>query len=258
MKIAWLGSMLFHVVLAGGLFWVAIDRPVVSESGPIGLVTVALIDGPFETRVASGPVLTAPTVASPHLKPAPAEAPQHDSAPILQARADAVAEPMPADQLSSEPAEAVSVSGAAASSVPDKGTVIDAVTPALMETAAAGSAKRPPAGGTDVGAAADPWPAYYAAVRNAVERVQRYPFSARLAGLEARVAVNFFIAADGAAGQIRLTEPSRFPVLNEAAVETIRRVARFPVPPLRENQSGVRITVPLEFTLHVNKERQPK
>jgi protein TonB len=257
MKTAWLGSMLFHVALAGGLFWVAIDRPVVSEGGPIGPVTVALIDGPFEIPMASGPVLPVP-VASPRLKPAPAEAPQHDSAPIHQARADAVAEPMPAKPLSSEPVEAVSVSGAVASSVPDNGTVIDAVTPASMEMAAAGSVDRPPTGGTDVGAAADPWPAYYAAVRHAVERVQRYPFSARLAGLEARVAVNFFIAADGAAGQIRLTEPSRFPVLNEAAVETIRRVARFPAPPLRENQSGVRITVPLEFTLHINKEKQPE
>ncbi len=105
-----------------------------------------------------------------------------------------------------------------------------------------------------VATTADPWPAYYAAVRDAVERVKRYPFSARLAGLEDRVAVNFFIAADGAADQIRLTEPSRFPILNDAAMETIRRVARFPAPPLRDSQSGVRVTVPLEFTLHLHKE----
>jgi protein TonB len=147
--------------------------------------------------------------------------------------------------------------------MPAAATTVETIGATPESGADAGSPERAPAGGTvATTTAADPWPAYFAAVRDAVERAKYYPFSARLAGLEDRVAVDFFIATDGAAEQIRLIEPSRFPVLNDAAVETIRRVARFPAPPLRDNQSasggGVRVTVPLEFTLHTHKETQPE
>jgi len=95
-------------------------------------------------------------------------------------------------------------------------------------------------------------------VRAAVERAKHYPFSARMAGLEDRVTVAFSIMADGEAEQIRVTGPSRFPVLNNAAIDTIRRAGRFPAPPLRDNQSGVRVTVPLEFALHPHGEALPQ
>jgi protein TonB len=235
MKTAWLGSLCFHLTLAGGLLWVAMDRPI-SEPGPARAVTVALVEAPAES-----PTTVTAAVPVPTSRPARAE-PNHvmpnrpESNPIQSVSAEPVT-----DTASVEPDGAPPVPASApATSTSETDTVADAMAAS-------------PAGGA-VDALSDPWPAYYAAVRDAVERVKRYPFSARLSGLEDRVAVNFFIAADGAAREIRLTEPSRFPILNDAALDTIRRVARFPSPPLRESQSGVRVTVPLEFTLHTHQE----
>jgi len=237
MKTAWLGSLFFHLTLTGGLLWVAMDRPM-SERSPVRAVTVALVEAPAES-----PTMVTAAVPVPASSPARAEPNRvipnrPESHPIQAASAQSVM-----DTASVEPDGAPPVpTSAPAPSTSETYTVADAMAAA-------------PVGGT-VDASSDPWPAYYAAVRDAVERVKRYPFSARLSGLEDRVAVNFFIAADGAAREIRLTEPSRFPILNDAALDTIRRVARFPSPPLRESQSGVRVTVPLEFTLHNHQEAQ--
>jgi protein TonB len=245
MKTAWFGSMAFHLALAGGLLWVAVDRPPARQIGLVGAVTVALVDASAVTFEAGAPASMAPSVEPLRAKPNRVMAPRHDSPQIQPVRAESVIE-----AASSEPtAEPPDLS-----STPTAVTTVEPIGATPANGADAGSTETASAGGTVV--SADPWPAYFAAVRDAVERVKHYPFSARLAGLEDHVAVNFFIAADGAADQIRLTEPSRFPVLNDAAVDTIRRVTRFPAPPLRDSQSGVRVTVPLEFTLHNHQEAQ--
>jgi len=255
MKTAWMGSLLVHATLAVGLLWLAIDHPAVNEIGPISAVTVALVNAPAE---APAEAIEAGAPASPVATAASARV-NHDRTAARRLKVAPV-QPLPTEATAgaalSEPTGDAPVStGMPSSSAPAVTATTESVGAGLTGTTSAGPAAAAPAGG-DNAAPADPWPAYFAAVRTAVERAKHYPFSARLAGLEDRVAVNFLIAADGAAEQIHVTGPSRFPVLNDAAVETIRRAARFPAPPLRDSQSGVRVTVPLEFSLHNHQEAQ--
>ncbi len=107
-----------------------------------------------------------------------------------------------------------------------------------------------PAEAASPAVADDAWAEFYAAVRAAIERAKRYPPSARLMGQEDRVVVGFRIALDGRADGLRVVEPSRFPILNQAAIETVERVSNFPHPPADAASTGVRVQVPMVFALH--------
>jgi periplasmic protein TonB len=253
MRLAWFGSIAAHAALAGGLLWLATDRPPVAQIGSIGAVTVSLVDGPAESPGAGAPASAAPSRTPPRVEPPQVTAARHDSSPIQPGRTETVVQPVPyaPTEASSGPVSAPSMPEVAATD-----DAVGGVSTKPGETGDAGSVAAASANGAAAGET-DPWPAYYAAVQAAMQRVQQYPFSARLAGLEDRVKVSFRITSNGSAEQIHLIEFSRFPVLNDAALDTVRRAARFPAPPLRDRQSGVRVTVPLEFTLHHQKEASP-
>jgi len=95
----------------------------------------------------------------------------------------------------------------------------------------------------------DAWAEFYAAVRSAIERAKRYPPSARRAGQEDRVTISFLILSDGQAEELEVVAPSQYPILNRAAVETVQRVVRFPIPPASADRTA-RVIVPLVFALH--------
>jgi periplasmic protein TonB len=268
MRLAWLGSIAVHAALASGLLWLTMDRPVVAQFGSGGAVTIELVDGPAEPTEAGATVSPAQSPTTPRIEPKPVGTTQ-DNAPSIQLAGSNVtiqpASPEPVQTVpnpSSPPSTPMLTASKPLSATASSSVIVfarDDGGPGAVEMGEAedaGSTEAAPSGGAVAGEA-DPWPAYYAAVQAAVQRVQHYPFSARLAGLEDRVKVGFRIVADGSAEQIHVTESSRFPVLNEAAVDTVRRAARFPAPPLRDGQSGVRVTVPLEFTLHHQEEVAP-
>jgi protein TonB len=267
MKTAWLESVLFHLALAGSLFWLTTAHPVFHEAPSAGALTVALV-GATETT------MKADTSAPPHSPAAPAHRvpvktarPRRPTPPVQPPHADTVTASASSEPITAEPLSVTESPSPSDVTAPDGAPASDTVEPVASPTDAvdtgrgtrdAGSAEpREGAGGT-VTAEADPWPAYFAGVRDVVERAKHYPFSARLAGLEDHVTIAFSIKANGEAEQIRVTVPSRFPVLNNAAVDTIRRAGRFPAPPLRDHQSGVRVTVPLEFALHPHEEASPQ
>lgn len=268
MKPAWFGSIVAHLALVGGLFWHAMDPPVVAPFGSGGAVTIVLVDDPAGPPAAGATVSPAPSQTTPRIEPKPVGTPQDHAPSVQPAGTNVTIEP-----ASPEPVQPVPTPSSLPSSqmLTSSMPLSSAASPSVMELArdagGAGAAETGEAvdqesreaasSGGAVAGESDPWPAYYAAVQAAVQRVQRYPFSARLSGLEDRVKVVFRITADGSAEQIHVTESSRFPVLNEAAVNTVRRAARFPAPPLRDGQTGVRVTVPLEFTLHNQEEVSP-
>jgi len=269
MKLAGFGSLMVHLGLVGGLLWLAMDRPPVVQIGSVGAVTIVLVDGSAEPPAAAGASASPePSHTPPRIAPKQVGASQDNASPIQLAGTDVTVEPALPEPVqappnpSSPPSSQMLTSSmllSAAASTPVIAFARNAGGAGVTETGEAddaGSTEAAPSGGAVIGET-DLWPAYYAAVQAAVQRVQHYPFSARLAGLEDRVKVGFRITADGSAEQIHVTESSRFPVLNEAAVDTVRRAARFPAPPLRDGQSGVRVTVPLEFTLHHQEEVSP-
>jgi protein TonB len=266
------GSIITHLALVGGLLWHATDRPVVAQFGSGGAVTILLVDGPAEPPAAGATVSPAPSPTLSRIESKQVGAFQDNVPSIPPAGSSVTVDPASPEPVRTVPNPLPLLSSPPSSqmlttSMPMSAAVTTSVMAFARDAGGAGVGETGQAvdlGSTEsaspdgaVAGEADPWPAYYAAVQAAVQRVQRYPFSARLAGLEDHVTVMFRITSDGSAEQIHVTEPSRFPVLNEAAVNTVRRAARFPAPPLRDGQSGARVTVPLEFTLHHQEEVSP-
>jgi len=85
-------------------------------------------------------------------------------------------------------------------------------------------------------------------VRNRLEEAKRYPWLARIQGQEGTVRVQFMIDSTGEALEIRLLESSRSKILDQEAVETVKRAGRFTGLPDSWNKK-VRIDVPLVFQL---------
>jgi len=81
-------------------------------------------------------------------------------------------------------------------------------------------------------------------IRELITRRLVYPPLARRMNWSGKVVLAFTIAEDGSASAIRITETSGFTVLDKSAIETIRRVAPFPKPPVRTE-----IVVPINFRM---------
>ncbi len=102
-----------------------------------------------------------------------------------------------------------------------------------------------PSGG-EVAAAPQVGPRF--AIGSAGNPLPRYPTAARRRGLEGRVVLRVFVAADGRARSVSVRAGSPHPILDEAAVETLRRWRFEPA-----RQAGVPVAawidVPITFRL---------
>lgn len=78
-----------------------------------------------------------------------------------------------------------------------------------------------------------------------LRRALRYPREARRERLRGEVRVAFTVSRNGAVGAIRVVRSSGSPILDQAAVETVRRAAPFPAIP--DGRSSWPFTVPLAF-----------
>jgi protein TonB len=65
-------------------------------------------------------------------------------------------------------------------------------------------------------------------IRNKIEGARYYPPEARRQRLEGKSSVSFEIAEDGSVSNLAITRSSGNPLLDDAALETIRRAAPFP------------------------------
>jgi protein TonB len=102
-----------------------------------------------------------------------------------------------------------------------------------------------PGGAGGIGAEYGP---YLTALRQRIQQSVRYPPSARRRGLAGTVSVEILILANGAIGEVTLLESSTHPVLDEAALDTIRTLPRVPLPadlPARP----LRVRVPVVFQM---------
>lgn len=89
---------------------------------------------------------------------------------------------------------------------------------------------------------------YLARLREKIEAARRYPERARRMGQEGRVMVRFIVRGGGEIERVDLAEPSSFPLLNRAAVETIRSLSSLPpLPP--EFGARMEVTLPLVYRL---------
>ncbi len=81
-------------------------------------------------------------------------------------------------------------------------------------------------------------------IKDGIQQQVIYPRQAKMMGWEGRVVLSFTICADGRVEGISIVESSGFAVLDKKAVETIRKAAPFPSPPV-----PAELTIPIVFDL---------
>ncbi|MGE0501848.1 MAG: TonB family protein [Rhizobiaceae bacterium] len=86
---------------------------------------------------------------------------------------------------------------------------------------------------------------YPGKVVSKLRRALRYPAEARAKRLKGEVQVAFTVSANGSVGGIRVVRSSGSPVLDKAAIDTVRRAAPFPAIP--DGRANWPFTVPLAF-----------
>ncbi len=91
---------------------------------------------------------------------------------------------------------------------------------------------------------------YRRLVYASIERNKQYPAIARKLGHEGEVAVSFLLARDGSLKSASVSSSSGFFELDEAALEAVRAVGKFPAFPGLLQQENLRFAVRLAFELH--------
>lgn len=74
---------------------------------------------------------------------------------------------------------------------------------------------------------------HFAYIRAIINKQVTYPGRARREGWSGKVRVSFVIQEDGSVTDIRILGSSGYEILDQSAVEAIRRAAPFPRPPVR-------------------------
>jgi protein TonB len=90
---------------------------------------------------------------------------------------------------------------------------------------------------------------YLAEFLAALSRYKHYPQSARLRRQEGRVVVALLLAKDGTIKDVQIKEPSRFPLLNRAALRSVRELDRFKPFPAGMDRSAWQLSVPFQYAI---------
>ena len=112
--------------------------------------------------------------------------------------------------------------------------------------ASQGTALAVPAGGA--GGPGAEYGVYLGRLRTRVQESLRYPLAARRRGLSGTVNLEIIIRPDGAISGVAVTDSSSHAVLDDAAVEAIRRLAPEPFPPDVQPRA-LRVRLPVVFAL---------
>lgn len=91
---------------------------------------------------------------------------------------------------------------------------------------------------------------YQDMVKQRIEEARRYPAWARKQGMEGIVLVSFIVLANGEANEIRLIRSCGAKILNEEALNTIKRAAPFTPIPEGTGADFIQMDVFLVFKLH--------
>jgi protein TonB len=104
-----------------------------------------------------------------------------------------------------------------------------------------------PAAPTGAGRTQSPDARYLAELAESLRRAQRYPIAARRLRQEGRVVLKLDLAADGALVDCEVVRSSGYELLDEAALDMVRRTA--PLPPSTTG-APLTLTIPIVFSLN--------
>ena len=88
---------------------------------------------------------------------------------------------------------------------------------------------------------------YKGKVRRKLSRARRYPAEARRQGLRGVAHVRFTVSSDGGLVSVSLTKSAGSPILDEAALDAVRRAAPFPPIPESAGRNSWVFDIPLDF-----------
>lgn len=90
---------------------------------------------------------------------------------------------------------------------------------------------------------------YKAQVLSHIKKHRKYPPAARRLGIKGTVNVDFLLYDDGSLGEIKVTKKSKYKILNNAAIESIRAGEPYPPFPSGMQEKSILIGVPITFNL---------
>jgi protein TonB len=91
---------------------------------------------------------------------------------------------------------------------------------------------------------------YQDMVKQKIEEARSYPLWAKKQGIEGVVFLNFIILPNGTSQDVKIIRSSGSGILDEEAVENVKRAAPFPSIPKGIGASFVRIEISIVFMLH--------
>lgn len=215
-------------------------REVLPQSPPVEEKAVAIQPEPVETKITTGT----------SIEPEKTEAPKPAARKIISVQAKkrllVVKKPQePVVELSPEPAAEVLPSERPPKEIETSPhtsqlkTSLERQATASLETPAANESQTTSSSPKERYAKAN-----FSFIREAIDRNTTYPNIARKMGWEGKVLISFTILADGQVKNIRVVESCGFTALDSSAVNTIKRCAPFPKPPLEAE-----ITLPITYRL---------
>lgn len=89
---------------------------------------------------------------------------------------------------------------------------------------------------------------YPGKVRRKLTRAIRYPSAAKRQGLRGVAHVSFTVTSGGGVARVGITKSAGSPVLDQAALETVRRAAPFPAIPAGAGRDRWEFNIPVAFT----------
>ncbi|OAP43299.1 energy transducer TonB [Sinorhizobium glycinis] len=88
---------------------------------------------------------------------------------------------------------------------------------------------------------------YKGKVQGKLTRAMRYPAEAKRQGLRGVAQVSFTVTSDGGLAGVSLARSAGSPILDQAALDIVRRAAPFPAIPAEARRNTWQFTVPIEF-----------
>lgn len=85
---------------------------------------------------------------------------------------------------------------------------------------------------------------HFTYIRDLIGKELRYPRQAIRMGWNGRVNVSFLVLVDGSVAELRVARASGCPMLDANALETVRKAAPFPKPPV-----SARLLIPVDYVL---------
>jgi len=197
---------------------VAMELRVKSEPATI---LASIVTYPIEELPATTPVLTTEASDSAE-KLESIKRPRHATDPTVRPEAKLKIKPAPAKASSSTPPAEVKSAGT---------TVKKPV-----QVATSGKSRRLSRN-------------YRSTLLRLIERNKYYPLRARRRGMEGKAMVGFSVQRNGEIRNIALSRSSRKPLLDQAALQTIKRMGKAPPLPHGMNRSSWRFVVPISYNI---------